>query len=153
VHIDAAIEERVRAALGAVIDRDGDGMVSALAGLTSNETRHALGLGLFVVGYVVNNIHPDGVTEAEIASLAQQVTESESDWISLNPESVRLLLTAGAKGDATLRGIDPNDALGLTFVVGGHLLAAYRAEPERWFEYLDEIWAALSAASDTAAIE
>jgi hypothetical protein len=148
MHIDRAIEERVRNALGAVIDRDGDRMVAALEGLSPGDLQHALGLGLVAVGYVVNDIHPEGVTDAEFSSLAQQIVDSEADWISLDAEAVKRLLLAASVGDASLPGIESNDAVGLTFVSGGHLLAAFRADKERWFEYLDEIWGALSAAPD-----
>lgn len=150
MQIDESVEEHVRDALGAAIDRDGDAMVAAFDGLSAAKMQHSLGLGLFAIGYVVNEIHQGNPSSDDIVSLAQQIVESEADWISLNLEAIRRLLYAASKGDASLAGVKPDDAMALTVVTGAHLLAAFRADKESWYEYLDEIWAALLASPENS---
>jgi len=145
MQISERIEGHVRDAFGAVISRDGDAMVEALKGLTAEDSATAVGLALYVVGFVVNDIHRDGATDEELATLARQITETESDWVQLNPDTVASLLGAASTGDTLLGGVAREDLAGNVFVSAGHLLGAFSGQGQPWHEYLDEIWTALEA--------
>jgi hypothetical protein len=147
MQIDEQVEEHVREAFNAALHRDGDAMAAAFQGLDLPQTRHAVGLAYFVVGYVVNEIHDGNPTEADLASLAQLIVKSEMNWIPLNAESVKNVLTAASKNESVVPGVSPEDAMGLAVVVGAYLLAAFRRTNagEEWFDYLDEVWEALAA--------
>jgi hypothetical protein len=148
MRIDERIEGHVRDAFTAVIGRDGDQMTEALRGLNEADSQVAVGLALYVCGFVVNDIYRQGATDAEIHELAKQITQSESSWIKLDTDSNAKLIRAAATGDGAFGGLGKADVPGLAFVCGGHLLGAFSDEGQPWHEYLDEIWAAAEAAPD-----
>jgi hypothetical protein len=61
------------------------------------------------------------------------------------PGAVATLLGVAARGDETLDRLDAGDIAGMTFVCAGHLLAWYSLEGQKWWDYLNEIWAAAEA--------
>lgn len=150
MQIDEQVEEHVRDAFGASIDRDSERMRSALDGMNSEQLRDALSLAYFAVGYVMNDVYDGDPSSADIADVAKRVVRSEQDWIDLNESEVSGLLAAASKGAAEVSGVKPGDALGLTIVTGAALLAGFRRakENENWDDYLDEVWEALLAAPD-----
>jgi hypothetical protein len=148
MRIDEGIEQHVRDAFGSAVNEDGDRLVESLKGLNQTDTLRALGLGLFAVGFVVNDIFRDGATDEELLDLAQQIVEEEASWVTLDENAIVPLLRAAATSDISLPGVNKEDAVFLTFVCGGHLLAAFREDGQHWYDYLDEIWAQLLAAPD-----
>lgn len=148
MRIDERVEAHVRQAFSAVIARDGERMVEAMRGLDEADSQRAVGLALYVCGFVVNDIHRSGATDSEIHELAAQITRSESRWVNLNTAQVATLLRAAAAGDDTFGGLSHADVPGLAFVAGGHLLGAFSYDDQAWHEYLDQIWAVLEAAPD-----
>jgi hypothetical protein len=151
MQIDERIEEKVREAYRGVVARDGDRVTAAFRDLGEDDSKAAVGLGLFACGYIVNDVYPDGPTEADLRELARQVVKAESSWIDLgNIDAVANFLGVAAKGDTSFSGVRAEDVTGLTFVCGGHLLATYREKDKHWWDYLDAIWAAAESASDPA---
>jgi hypothetical protein len=149
MQIDPRIEEQVREAYRGVIAEDGDRMVAVFRDLSEDDARTAVAYGVFVAGYIVNDVFRDGATEAELRELATKIIASESDWINLGrPDTVARLLAAASKGDTTFPGVPPEDVIGHTFVSGGYLLGVYRRKDQHWWDYLNEIWEALLAAPD-----
>lgn len=149
MRIDARIEEAVREAYRAVIAKDGDRMVRGLRGLSEDDFRTAVAYGAFVCGYVVNELFPEGLNEAELNRLAAMIIETESSWISLgSAEDIAKFLAATAKGDTTFAGVAKEDVIGHIFVCGGDLLASYRSRGQAWWDYLEEIENALEAAPE-----
>lgn len=147
--IDERVEAHVRNAFNGVIARDGEQMVEALRGLDEADSLTAIGLVLYVCGFVVNDIYRTGATADEIRELADQVVRSES-WVRLRTDEVATLLSAAATGDDTLGGLTKADIPGTATVVGGHLLGAFSHDDQPWHEYLDEIWAVLETQPDPA---
>lgn len=129
-----------------VVARDGDRMVGAFHDLDDEDWQQAIALGVFVAGFIVNDVHRDGGTEEQLRELATKIVESESGWIDLEAETVARFLAAAATGDTSFSGVPREDIIGHTFVSGGHLLATYRLEGQDWWSYLDEIEAAAEAA-------
>ncbi|MET8309741.1 hypothetical protein [Micromonospora sp. NPDC005173] len=147
MRVDERVEEAVREAYRAVIAKDGDRLASALAGLNEHEAQRAVRYAVFVVGFIVNDVFRNGATEAELSGLADKIIASESSWIELGPrEDLASLLSAAAGGDVTATSTARADVVGNTFVVGGFLLTSFRLDDQRWWDYLDEIWAAMEAA-------
>jgi hypothetical protein len=144
--ISERIEQRVRNAFGAVIDRDGDRMVTASEGLSEPDAATALRMALYVVGFVVNDIYRDGASEGQLLTVARQIVDTEADWVQLDPaDIIARILGAASKGDMSLGGVREEDLAGNVFVSGGHLLGAFSLEGQPWWKYLNEIWAALGA--------
>jgi len=142
MRIDERIEEQVRKAFSAVVGKDGDEMVAAVSELTEDDAQTALGYALFVVGYIVNEAFPDGPSESDLRSMADDIVSGVSEWVNIGSvDSVAALLGAAGSGDTTFDGITQDDLPGMAFVTGGYLLARYRLKDQRWWEYLNEIWA------------
>lgn len=143
MQIDEKIEEHVREAYSAVVGRDGNQMAQAFDGLNKDDRNTALALGLFVCEYALNDTYPDGPTESDLLDLAREIVEEESSWINLGtPGDLATFLKSVARGDTSASQVREGDIAGHTFVCGGHLLATRRLKNQRWWEYLDEIWAA-----------
>jgi hypothetical protein len=151
MRVDERIEPRLREAYSAVIAKDADRVSAALQGMTAEDTTTFLGLGLFVCGFIVNDIYKESATDENVRELAGKIIAKQSDWMDVGePEVVTAFLKAAASGDTRLAGLGGEDITGLTIICGGHLLGYYRLNDQRWYEYLDEIWAALEAAPDRA---
>jgi hypothetical protein len=151
MQIDETIEGHVREAYSAVVGRDGDRMVRAFEGLTEDARRNAIALGAFVCGFIINDAYPQGPTDADLLNTAKDIVEEESGWIDLgSAESVAAFLGAVARGDTSFPGVPKEDIVGHIFVCGGHLLATRREENQRWWEYLNEIWASAEAADHSS---
>jgi hypothetical protein len=149
MEIDPRVEEHVREAYRGVIARDGDRMVAAFRDLNAADSAKAVAYGVFVLGYVVNDVFRDGATEAELLALAGKIIKSESDWINLrNAEDLARVLRSAAAADVTFPGVPPADVIGHVFVAGGYLLGVYRRANQEWWNYLEEIWEVLLAAPD-----
>lgn len=149
MRIDERIEGQVRKAFSAVVGKDGDEMVAAIRDLGEDDAQAAVGYALFVVGYIVNDAFPNGPTEPDLRSIADDVITGVSDWVRIGTvDTVATFLRAAGAGDTTFRGITQDDLPGTAFVCGGYLLARYRREDQRWWEYLNEIWAAAEAAPE-----
>jgi hypothetical protein len=121
-------------------------MVASVSMLTADEHNKVFGYGVFVLGYTINDLYPDGPTEDELHELAVEMLLSET-WIDLGGEAhLVALLRGAAAGDPSLLETAVDDLVPNVFVAGGYMLASYRGDGQRWSEYLDEIWAAALAA-------
>ena len=149
MEIDPRIEEHVREAYRGVIARDGDRMVAAFRDLNAEDSAKAVAYGVFVLGYIVNDVFRDGASDTDLQTLAAKIIKSESDWINLNSaDNLARVLRSAAVADVTFPGVPRGDVIGHVFAAGGYLLGVYRRADEEWWNYLDEIWAALLAAPD-----
>lgn len=138
VHLEQRIEEQVREAFSGVVGSDGDRMVGAIQSLDEEDARKAVGLALYVCGHIVNDIYPDGATEAELQELAQAIVTEESDWVDVgDAATIAKFLGEVAKGQDP--SISQSELAGTAFVCGGHLLASFSNEDQKWWEYLNEI--------------
>lgn len=145
--IDEGIEEHVRNALGACVGEDLRGLDAALDGLTGTEGPIAWSYALFVVGTVVNGLLPKELTDQHFNVIADRAIEALT-WYDLGSrDQVKALLKSASDGDPTLRGVDPDKAVEMTFVLASYLLQAYRPEGTEWWNYLDAIWNAAQAAN------
>lgn len=149
MRIDERIEESVRKAFSAVVAKDGDTMVKTILALGEKDAETAVRYALYVVGYVVNNAHPHGATNADLRAMASDLADGVADWVNVgDTDTVASFLRSAASGDTTFEGIPAEDVPGTAFVCGGYLLARYRLEDQRWWEYLNEVWEAAEAAPD-----
>ncbi|GAA5198422.1 hypothetical protein GCM10023322_71800 [Rugosimonospora acidiphila] len=145
MEIDERIESRVRAAFGAAIGQDGDDLVAALEGLDEQGSQEALGLGLTVVEFVLRDAFGDEPTIAELSTEASEMREDLPRLLELVDQSdVVTFLAAVARGDTSLGGLGAKDVGWLTFVCGGYLLDTRGLPDQTWWEYLNEIWQAVS---------
>lgn len=148
MQIDERVEGHVRQAFSAVIGRDGDALAAALSRLSEQDRVAALGLALYVVGFVVNDIYRNGASDEELRTLARQIVDGESNWVTLNIDTVARILRAAATGDASLGGVAKDEIAGNVFISGGHLLGAFSQKGQPWHAYLDEVWAAMEASTE-----
>jgi hypothetical protein len=141
MRLDRQVEERLRKAYSAAIGKDTVGVTAALAGITNEDSRKLLGIGLYVTGYIVNDMNRDGLRDDSVRRLAAEIVDGERDWIDLgDADHVVRFLTAAATDDLDeINRLGPEDVTALTIVAGAHLLAHYRQPGERWYRYLDAI--------------
>lgn len=146
MRIDERIEEVVREAYRAAIAKDGERLVSTFHGLSVEDSKKAVGYGIFVCGFIINDAFRDGATDEQFRDLAAKIAASESDWVNLgSPDDVANLLSNVAKGKAPFENVPSDDAPGTLFVCGAFMLTSFRLDREHWWDYLSEIWAAAEA--------
>jgi hypothetical protein len=152
MRIDESVEEIVREAYRAVIGKDGDRLVGAFRSGSEDQARSAVAYGVFVAGYVINDVLRERVTDTQLLELAENIIESEADWVDLgDPVDLAKMLASATRGDLSFEGVVPReDVIGNIFVSGGYLLTSYRNDDQHWWDYLNEIWAALEATPEPA---
>jgi hypothetical protein len=161
VEIPPHVEQQVRDAFGAVINKDWDGAAQALEGLGSEEGADALSLALYVCGFVVDDIFVDSAesgdgvpSRAELREIAEDIVtglaergagtigdvEEVATFLGLAWDAFR---EDTEPGQDPLKGLDGGRVVYLAFMCGADLLAVYRRDEqgEHWWEYLDRIWA------------
>ena len=148
MRIDERVEPVVREGLQAAVRRDVDRLDRAMKAFP-DETSRVAGAQLLmaVSAYVLVDLYGgQRPTDDQIQALASKVAENE-EWSNLAPGDVagflRLVLGNQAKQ------IDPVTAGLLAFVVTASLLIG-RPVPEgkHWFNYLDQVEAALEVGAD-----
>jgi hypothetical protein len=150
MRIDERIEEVVREAYRAVIAKDGERLVSTFRGLSDEDSKKAIGYGIFVCGYIIGDVFRDGVKDEQLRDLAAKIVASESDWVDLgSPDDLANLLSNVAKGEAPFDNVPSEDALGTLFVCGAFMLTSFRLDRQNWWDYLGEIWAAAESMPDS----
>lgn len=148
MRIDRDVEAHVRAAYSAIVARDGDKFVEASRGLDDHQGQEALRLALIVVGYIVKDIYREGATDENYHTLAKQIVDTE-EWAKLpGVDEVAKFLKGSV--DGRIPPLDPVELMGMAFVCGGHMLAAFRYEDQHWYEHLDQIWNAVEAMPDNS---
>ncbi|MGV9214734.1 hypothetical protein ACTFTM_22970 [Micromonospora sp. RB23] len=147
MRIDERVEGAVREAYRAVIAKDGDRLAAAFAGLNDEEAQMAVSYAVFVVGFIVRDVFRNGATEADLSDLADKIIASERTWVDLGArDELAGLLAAATSGNVAASSTARADVVGNTLVAGGFLLTSFRLDDQRWWDYLDEIWAAVEAA-------
>jgi hypothetical protein len=146
-----SVETRLRESYGAAISKDPDRMSRAVDDIAPQESATLVDVGLYVSGYIVNDIYWDGLSDDNTRELAAKIVAEESDWIDVgDADTIVRFLNAAVTGDATtVAGLGGENLTRLVVVCGGHLLAYHRPDGQRWYEYLDEIWAPLNPCYDT----
>jgi hypothetical protein len=139
--VNRRVEEPLRKAYSAAIGKNSAEVAAALEGVSHEDSLRLVGLGLYVTGYIVNDINRDGITDDNLRKLAIEIIDGEADWMDLgNPDHVARFLKAAANGDlGEVNRLGAEDVTGLVIVAGAHLLAHYRQDGERWYRYLDAI--------------
>lgn len=146
MRIDDQLEPLVREVLDAAVKRDGDRLDAALDAFT-DQSQQRMGLELLVAiaRYVLLDLYQgQRPGDEQVHELADQIAEMES-WSTLPADEIRsfLLLLLGDTSET----VDPDAAVLLPFVVTATLLSSRRRpEGQHWFNYLDQVEAALEAA-------
>ena len=129
-------EAAMREAFSAVIGRDGDAMVSVISKLGDREANAALNLARLVSREVVVDVSDGQPTDDQFRTVAGQIADSES-WADLDADGVETYLKELYRGQQPTTGTA--ELVGMAYVVGGFLLAAYAGSDREWWAYLDEI--------------
>lgn len=141
MHIDENIERRVRAAFSAVIGRRADDLRDILGALNTRDFQTAVTYAVYACGYVVLDVLDESLPDAGVEEIARDVVVENKDWFDLgDPETIARFLKAAGRADLTFPDVPEEDVAGHAFVVGGFLVARYRHDGQRWYEYLDDIW-------------
>jgi hypothetical protein len=145
--IDERIEALAREALAACVGEEPDRFEAALDVMGDTDGPIAWSYAAYVVGYVVNDIFPDGIDDQELDGVAERAVESMSSWWELGPQAaVVALMRSASEGDPTMPGVPVEKVVNTTFVLASYLLQSYRSDDQEWWNYLDEIWNAAEAA-------
>jgi hypothetical protein len=140
--IDPRIEPLVRTTLNAAVKADEKRFGQALAAFADQHTlTQALQLTGAIVLFVLHEEFEANPGDEELRQVADDVVRNET-WAGLTPEEVLVTLTGLLTG-RQVASVEPQAMAVATFVIAGYLLASSTEPPKAWFEYLDEVEAAL----------
>lgn len=143
--VDEWVKDRVHEALRAAAARDSRRLLDVLHELDPSRLPVAVGYGRFICASVMWDAYPKGPRRNAVRGTAHTVVESES-WIDLGgTDDVAALLASTWTNDGPTAGPPTDPMLLALFVCALSLLDEHRAKGERWWEYLDDIWARLAA--------
>lgn len=149
MQIDDKVEASTRKLFGHAIRAELDEFQDRLRTLDQASLTEALRLAVTVSGAVVLNItegkHPSDNDLRKLASTAAEIEER----YALDEDKVYTYLSKCVYGDTALeQAFSGADVVSLPFLVTGNLLGSYTPDDQDWWEYLDQIEAAIEAAPD-----
>jgi hypothetical protein len=144
--IDSKVEPLVREALDAAVKQDIDRLDAALDAF-ADDTKRRDGLALlFAISRLVLHDLNEGKnpTDEQVSDLADWIAEEEA-WAGLPADEIRNFLLWLLGDDS--KTVNQDMYIVLVFVVTATLLSSRRQpDGQWWFDYLDQIEAALEAA-------
>jgi hypothetical protein len=145
------IEKPFRKALGHAIRNEHEEMRQTLLRLTDEQVASCLNLCAIVAGYVAIDVcGRQWPNEANLRVIAKAATEPTfAREFGLGAEDSYAYVKRVALGSEPLDTVFPSlgDGATLSFVITGHLLAAFGRDNEEWWEYLTRIEEVYEAAS------
>lgn len=149
--IDDKAEEVARELFGFAIRAELDDFEAKITKANVDILTKALQLSVAVAGAVVLHIG-DGQqpSDADFRKLADTAASVEKRYELKSDEAFMYLSRVVFGGQPLDEVFSPGEAATLPFLITGNLLASYRdvREGQKWWEYLDEIEAAIEAAPD-----
>lgn len=140
--IDPRIEPLVRTTLNAAVKADEKRFGQALAAFADRQTlTEALQLTGAIVLFVLHEEFEADPGDEDLRQVAEDVVRNET-WAGLAPNEVRVALT-GLMTGRQVESVEPQAMAVATFVTAAYLLASSTEPPRAWFEYLDDVEAAL----------
>lgn len=151
MRIDPSFEEPARELFGFAIRAELEQFAEKLRSLDEERLTGALRLAVLVAGRLVLDVtEGEQPSDADLRKMAETAAEVETRY-SLDEEKVHTFLARGVFGDAALEEVfSPVDVATVPFLVTGNLLGSYTSidEGQEWWEYLDQIEAAIEAAAE-----
>ncbi|HEX6445731.1 MAG TPA: hypothetical protein VF053_11625 [Streptosporangiales bacterium] len=149
MRIDPKVEEPTRDLFGHALRAEHEDFQKRLASVDGETVSEAMTLAGTIVAYVcIDACGGQQPTEEEFDTLTDNVVSADSEY-SLTAQEVRDYLVKGVFGGQVLHEVlDPKDAVRFPFIVGAYLLAGYSHDDQAWWDYLDEVEAAIEAAPD-----
>ncbi|KXK59781.1 hypothetical protein AWW66_22415 [Micromonospora rosaria] len=147
MRIDDRVEHLVREALHWVVKRDAESLDAALAAFVDEKTRReSLELLVAVAGFVLIDLHQGRPNHAQVQVVAEKVAHMEA-WANITSDEVAVFMNAILAGRSLAEDLRTEDVVVLAFVVAGSLLSSRELpEGQWWFDYLDQVEAAIEAA-------
>jgi hypothetical protein len=145
--IDPRTEEPARDMLGHAIRGETQGLSTLIRAVGDERYRQVLGLCLIAAAYVAVDVTGRWPTDADVREIARLASERGTE-IPLDQEDVYDYLSGAALGFNSLPQALGDDlaAAPLPIFITGTLLFAFRPEGKKWWDYLDQIWAAYEQA-------
>jgi hypothetical protein len=145
--IDPTVEEPTRDMLGHAIRGEMEDLSALIQSVGNERYRSALGLCLTAAAYIAVDVSGRWPTDADAHEIARLVAE-RGTAVKLNQADVYDYLSGAALGFGSLPEVlgDQVAAATLPLLITGSLLFTFRPDGQKWWDYLDQIWAAYETA-------
>lgn len=151
MQINSGVEELTRKLFGYAIRAELDDLQTQLRALDQATMTEALRLAVMVAGAVVLDVtEGKRPSDADLRKMASTAASVEKRY-ALDEDKVYTYLARSVFGDVPLEeALGATDVASVPFLVTGNLLGSYTHEGQKWWEFLDQIEAAIEAAPDPA---
>ncbi|MQA01693.1 MAG: hypothetical protein GEV07_02800 [Streptosporangiales bacterium] len=149
--IDPAIEGPTRKLFGHALRAEFEDFQKTLMALDGEKLTSAMQLAANIAAVaVIDACGGESPSDSDLREVAATISEAE-DRYSLTVDELHTYLAKGVFGGEALdQYFAPDDVVRLPFVLAAGVLGAYRDEGEDWWEYLDQIEAAIEAAPEAS---
>jgi hypothetical protein len=145
--IDPKIEKPTRTMLGHAIRGELEELASQIHAVGDDVYRQALALCLATAAYIAVDVSGRWPTDADIREVARSAMEPTTDF-QLSEADVYDYLSRSALGTERLDDVFSSLATAgsLPLLIAARLLVSFRPRGKDWWEYLDQVEAALETA-------
>jgi hypothetical protein len=145
--IDLKVEKPTRDMFGHAIRGELPDLAALIQSVGGDQYRHVLGLCLTAAAYIAVDVSGRWPTDADVQEIARLVAERETE-IKLDREDVHDYLSRAVLGFQPLPEALGDDVAAATLpvLITGSMLFTFRPKGRKWWDYLDQIWAAYEAA-------
>ncbi len=148
--IDSKIEQPTRAMLGHAMRHELEDLASLVSAAGDEVVAGAIGLCVFVSGYVAIDICERWPTQADLQEIAKSAAKSATK-LDLDASDICEYLSRVVLGSERLDDVFAMPKAGmLPLLITANLLATFRPRDKHWWEYLDQIWDAAETAERTS---
>jgi hypothetical protein len=147
MRIDTKIEQPTREMLGYAIRGEIAELATAIQAAGDEVYAGSIALCLTASGYIATDVSGRWPTDADVRQIARSTVEGETR-LELREADICDYLTRAVLGTEPLEAVFPSvaSAYSLPILVTGSLLFMFRPKGQKWWDYLDAIWAATETA-------
>jgi hypothetical protein len=145
--IDPKVEKPTRDMLGHAIRGELPDLATLIQSVGGEQYRYVLGLCMTAAAYIAVDVSGRWPTDADVKEIARLVAERETE-IQLDQADVYDYLSRAVLDFQPLPDALGDDVAAATLpvLITGSMLFTFRPKGGKWWDYLDQIWAAYAAA-------
>lgn len=149
MRIDPKAEQLTRDLFGHALRAEDEDFQGRLAGADAETVSDGIRLAATIAAYVaIDACGGEKPSDDDLRTIAANLAEADEHY-ALSADEVQTYLVKGVFGGQAIHELLPSeDAVRLPFIIGVYLVSGYHDDNQAWWDYLDEVEAAIEAAPE-----